>query len=328
MLQMLPEIVRDVVKGKGHIVLTIPFKKIVERNGDVKIDSVEELEAVVMSVYEKIPGEKWGDLFEFAILNKYGYPVTYEFADSIGKSPSRYMHLLKRPVQPGSTKTLVDNSPESKLFVFGETLVLENFGPDFKLDKLSFLLSEGLAKYQIRHIDYNAHGVREVDEESDFALVIPIKHRGSMCGYDFSQHIVQAEAEAIHAGVAENRRYSFVRDKLSKNPNFKIGITECGMTVIFFGQDEMLIFGDNYVHGGDANYMDVELIRLHFYITRVGSSSLNNKTVVLENVTWDLTRKGSCGPEKMYKNVETLADYNKLKAKFLAGMLINIYLQL
>jgi hypothetical protein len=313
-MQMHPKIIPEVVKGKGYLVLQIPFEDISGKHPRVSIDSLEELDAVVTSFCSKLVDADWGALFEYAIINKHGYPVTYEFAEIIDKTPMRFMHLIKRPVQLGSTKTLDNSTLESKLYLFGEALVKETFGDKYKLDKLSVLLSEPFAGYQPKHIDYKAHGVKADDEQSDYALMIPIQDKGSLCVFPYSQHLVHATAEAMDAGIAENRMFSYVRDKLEKNDNFNIDVDECKMKTIIFGADEMLTFSDNFVHCGDKNSAAVEHIRLHFYITRIGSSSLNNKTVVLENIVWDLTKNGPHSVEKIYKNIDTFEDYKKLKA--------------
>jgi hypothetical protein len=311
---MHPKIIPEVIRGKGYLVLPIPFREICASNPRVSIDTVEELDAVVTSFCSKLVDDDWGALFEYAILNQHGYPVTYEFAEILDKTPKRFMHLIKRPVQVGSTKTLDNDTLESKLYLFGEGLVKETFGEGYKLDKLSVLLSEALAGYQPKHIDYKPHGVKADDEQTDFALMITTGNKGGLYGFPYSQHIVHATAEAMGAGIAENRMFSYVRDKLEKNDNFKIDFDDCKMKTFFFGSDEMLTFGDNFVHGGDRNCEAVEHIRLHFYITRIGSSSLNNKTVVLDNLVWDLTKNAPQSVEKMYKNIETFEDYKKLKA--------------
>jgi hypothetical protein len=311
---MHPKIIPEIVKGKGYLVLPIPFREICARNPRVSIDTVEELDAVITSFCHKLSDDDWCALFEYAIINKHGYPVTYEFAEMLDKNPMRFIYLIKRPVQVGSTKTLDNDTLESKLYLFGEALVKVTFGEDYKLDKLSVLLSEAFAEYQPKHIDYKAHGVKPDDQQSDFALMITTGVKGGIYGFPYSQHIVNATSEAMDAGIADNRMHSFVRDKLEKNDNFKIDIDDCKMKSIFFGTDEMLTFGDNFVHGGDKNCAAVEHIRLHFYITRIGSSSLNNKTVVLENLVWDLTKNAPKSVEKMYNNIETFDDYKKLKA--------------
>jgi hypothetical protein len=200
------------------------------------------------------------------------------------------------------------------------------FGPSCKLDKASIILSEPLCNHQIKHIDFKPHGVKEIETETDFACTIPIRHTASMRGYSYSQHIVQANYEAEMARVEENQRLSFVRKKLNMNANFKIGINECNQIVIYYGTNEVLIFGDNYVHGGDKNYSSIEMFRLHFYIVRIGYASLNNKTVVLDKLVWELTRGLIPDSQEKRFDFETYQEYVVYQKKRAASKLAGIIL--
>jgi hypothetical protein len=330
---MHPDIIADVIKGQGHAVLKIPFNDMCTKFPGLIIDGVAELTAVVENFAHNLRDIDWSDLFQYAIIGKHGHPLTYEFAENLDKVPTRFIHTIKRPVQPGSTKTLVNDTPESKICCLGDALTECLFGSLYKMDKVSVILSEPLADRQVKHTDYKPHGVKTIDTETDFGCTIAIRHTASMRGYNYSQHIVQANFEAEMEGVAENQRLASVREKLKLNANFKIDINECNQTVIYYGTNEVFVFGDNYVHGGDENYSMFETLRLHFYIVRIGYTSLNNKTVVLDKLVWELTRGLTPDSQEKRFDFETYqqyADYqkkraaNKLAASKLAGILYYI----
>lgn len=308
--RMWQHVLAEVQNGKGFEVIKTPFEKLVQ-HGDVKIDCVDEFEACMQSVINSISDDEWSALFEHGIINKYGHAITYEFSENVDKVPNRFMYLLKKPVQPDSTKLLIDDTPISKLFAFGEALVKEIFGDDFKLDKISILLSEADARDQVRHIDYK--GRIPTDGDMDYALIMPFKFRASMALWPFSQFFVRATEQALNKGMDSNRMYSFVRDKINSNPECKINFDSCERKSVFFGTDEMLIIGENTVHGGDKNTMSVDAFRAHFYITHKSRKAPNNKTIVLENLVWDATRKGAQSIDVRYRNIETFEEYKEIR---------------
>jgi len=311
---MFAEALREVQNGKGYKVLKVPFAKISE-DCYVKIDGVEEWEACIEAIIKNISDEEWEMLFSHGIINKYGYAVHYEFSDNVGKEPTRYMYLLKRPVQPGSAKTLVDDSPSSKLFVFGEAMVEKIFGNDFKLDKILLLLSEADSPAQVRHINCKAHISKDNEGDMAYTVIMPFKFRGVMAVWPFSQFFVRATQEAINQGLDESRMHSFVRVKIESNPECKIDFDSCEKNSVFFGTDELLIVGENTVHGGEKNTMYVDVFCAHFYVSRKEKKSLNDKPVLLENLVWDLTRKGAQSVDIRFNQIETLEDYNRVLAK-------------
>jgi hypothetical protein len=311
---MFAEVLREVQNGKGYKVVKVPFAKISE-HGDVKIDGVEEWEACIEALIKNISDEEWEMLFAHGIINKYGYAIHYEFSDNVGKEPTRYMYLLKRPVQPGSAKTLVDDSPLSKVFVFGEAMVEKIFGNDFKLDKISLLLSEADSPAQVRHINCKARIPKDNEGDMAYTIIMPFKFRGVMAVWPFSQFFVRATQEAINQGLDESRMHSFVRDKIESNPECKIDFDSCEKNSVFFGTDELLIVGENTVRACEKNTMYVDVFCAHFYVSRKEKKSLNDKPVLLENLVWDLTRKGAQSVDIRFNQIETLEDYNRILAK-------------
>lgn len=305
---MRDEILREVCKGKGNIILNIPFAEL-STYAHVTIDNLGEFEAVIQDILDSLTDKDWLDLFERGIINKFGFPITYEFAHNLGDEAGRRMVVLKRPVQPGSTKTLVDDSAISRLYVFGDALTDELFGPDFHLNKISILISFPENDDQARHIDYKEHIVRDDYRDSDFAVVMAFKHRGNLIVYDYSQHIVHACAKADSTNVEDSQKYSIVREDLESNEHFKIGVHECERREVFFGTNEMLVFGDNFVHGGAANTMFIPVVKVHFYITKRSRKAPKNQTVVLHNIAWDLTRKGAASKDVIFKDIETRDEY-------------------
>ena len=305
---------REVCKGKGYVTVKIPYADLASKYPSLKIDDQEEFEAVVQSILDGLQEEDWLDLFEHGIINKFGFAITYEFAHNLGLNAGRKMVVIERPVQSGSTKTLIDDSPRSKLYVFGDALVDDMFGPDFRLSKISILLNEPDNEDQVRHIDYKGHIVRDNNyEDTDFAIVIPYKFRGNLIVYDYSQHIVHACEEVENAGVDVHAGYSIVSEKLQANENFKIGIYDCEKKEAFFGTDEMFIFGGNFVHGGAKNTMYIRVFKVHLYVTKKGRNAPDNKTIVLHNIVWDLTRKGATTREFVFKDLETEEEYSAYK---------------
>lgn len=308
---MRDEILREVCKGKGYIICKIPFAEIATY-ARVTIDDLAEFEAVIQDILDNFDESEWLDLFEHAIINKFGYPITYEFAHNLGMEPGRKMILLKRPVQPGSTKTLVDDTARSKLFVFGDAMAEEIFGADYHLAKISILLNEPDSEHQTKHSDFKPQIIKDDDySDSDFAVVIAYKHRGNLIAYDYSQHIVHTCQEVNDSRIEVNQGFSLVREKLESNENFKIGVHECVGKEVFFGTDEMMIFGGNFVHGGAKNTMFIPVHKVHFYITKKNRKAPNNQTMLLHPIAWDLTRNGPASKDVIFRDLETKAQYVK-----------------
>ena len=297
------QVYRQVVQGKGQIVIKIPIDEICDKY-DVSIKSVNDFQNTIKKIIDTISEDDWLHLFEHGIINKYGYAITYEFSYNLGKTANRFMYVLKRP-----NKTIALKPYEHMLFEFGDALVAEIFGDDYELDKISILMSIIKARMQVKHIDYTA---KLSDDETDFAIIFTFKHIATVSGWDFSQHIVRAAAIAKQR-VGEDANpatyLSIVREELRKNVNFEIDIDMCTRKDIHFGIDEMMIFGGNYVHGGAENHMDCQAIRVHYYVTRKGKPALNNRTIVLDNIVWALTRSDRDGDNVSFPQFETEIEY-------------------
>jgi len=313
---MLEEIRREVCKGKGHITIKIPFDKIAQYKS-VMIDDLDEFDAVMQTIIDGFEDDDWLHLFEYGIINKFGYAITYEFADTFGDTPSRRMILLKRPVQPGSNKTLVDDSALSKLFVFGDAYTQEMFGSDHQLAKISVLLNDvAETEDQVRHTDFKPRIIIDDNyDDTDFAVIIPVKVRGNLIIYEYSQHIVHACQKVEDASIDPNRGYGMVAEYLEANEHFKIGVHDCEAQEFFFGTNQALIIGGNVIHGGAKNTMFCKAHKVHFYITKKGRTPPHNQTVVLHNIAWDLTRKGSNAKEIVFANFVTEEQYAQYKQK-------------
>lgn len=299
------EVLREVCKGRGYKVVGIPFPSIA-KNPAVKIRNLNDYQAVVQKLIDSFTDQDWLDLFEHGIVNKFGYAITYDFAHNLGKECERFMVLLHRPA-------VIDDSPLSQMFVFGDELVKETFGDDYELAKISILMSPPEAQEQVRHTDYKGQPPSSDDKNTDFAVIVSYKVDGSVCVWDFSQHMVQTSAEI--KGEKDRRKHvSLMREKLESNGNFKIDFDSCEKKVVTFGPDEMLVIGGNTVHSGAKNTMYCTVYRVHYYVTRKGRKAPNNQTVVLDEVVWDKTRKGAESVDVVFSEFETAEEYAEYMA--------------
>ena len=310
---MFKDLIREVCKGRGYAVTDLPFVN-VAKNPALKIRNLTEYEAVVQKLIDSFSEEDWLDLFEHGIINKYGYAITYEFSHKLDKPANRYMILLKRPLQQGTKKPLVDDSPIGQMFLFGDELVKEVFGDDYELSKISILLSTPDAREQVRHIDYEAQLVCSDDKNTDYAIIVPFKHNGTVSVWAFSQHAVQASKEVKSLEKDKRKHVSLIREKLLNNGNFKIDFDGCHKRDVLVGPNEMLVLGGNTVHGGAKNNMHCSAYRVHYYVTHKSRKAPNNHTVILDEVVWDMTRDGARSVNVVYKECETVEDYEKYRA--------------
>ena len=133
--QRISPLIVEMVDGKGYAKTDIEWQEICEKYG-VDIDSSEEFAAVVkvladeahrayksMGPSQKIPDEVFKPIVECAVLCDRGYPINMVQAEKVGKAPGRFQAKVIRPLQPGSTKTLVDNSPQSRLCRFMDAYI-------------------------------------------------------------------------------------------------------------------------------------------------------------------------------------------------------------
>jgi hypothetical protein len=302
------EILHEVIKGKGAVICKIPIEAILKHH-NVKIKNAQKLQTNFKNIIDNISKDEWMHLFEHGIINKYGYPVTYEFSKFLGVKPSRQMYVLKRPSKNVCNSTIDILAKE--LYDFSDGLVYEVFGSDFKLDKISILLSEVDARDQVEHIDYEG---TEDDDDTDFAIIFTYKVVGCVNGYDYSQHIVHAceKAANITGSTDPAINMSHVRDELANNGK-NVSFDKCVRKQYFFGIDEMMIFGGNYVHGGAKNNAHCRTNRVHLYVSRKNYKALKNNTVVIDNIIWDLIRSTIQSVNFVFESIETREDYMKYK---------------
>jgi hypothetical protein len=218
-------------------------------------------------------------------------------------------YILKRPSKNVCNSTVDILAKE--LYDFSDGLVYEVFGSDFKLDKISILLSEVDARDQVEHIDYEG---TEDDDDTDFAIIFTYKVVGCVNGYDYSQHIVHAceKAANITGSTDPAINMSHVRDELANNGK-NVSFDKCVRKQYFFGIDEMMIFGGNYVHGGAKNNAHCRTNRVHLYVSRKNYKALKNNTVVVDNIIWDLIRSTIQSVNFVFESIETREDYMKYK---------------
>ncbi len=76
----------------------------------------------------------------------------------------------------------------------------------------------------------------------------------------------------------------------------------------------MLVLGGNTVHRGAKNNTHCSAYRVHYYVTHKSRKAPNNHTVILDEVVWDMTRDGARSVNVVYKECETVEDYNKYRA--------------
>ena len=303
--RMFRELVREVCKGQGYKVTDIPFVNVI-KNPALKIRNLSQYEAAVQSLIDSFTEKDWLDLFEHGIINKFGYPITYEFSQVVDKAPQRFMVLLKRPPK----KTTLDDSPLSQLFLFGDELVKEVFGSDYVLSKISILLSNPDAREQVRHIDYEA-----TLESSDFAIIVPFKFNGNVSIWPFSQHAVRASQLVKDSEPDKRKHVSLIRDHLLSNRNFGIDFDSCQKKDVLIGPNEMLVLGGNTVHAGAKNNMFCPTYRVHFYVTHISRKAPDNQTIVLDPVVWDMTRNGARSHNILFDECDTFDDYRKMRAE-------------
>jgi hypothetical protein len=316
------EWVKQIVRGLGYGVCRIPHVEIAKQP-NVFIQNHDDLQETLTGLIDEYKNDEWHTIFEHGILNKKGYPKTAKYSHVVGKDTNRYQMPIPRPVEPGSNKTAFDNSHKSKIWLWAYALCDVMFNSEEPAPKKSWFSGlfswkksanstrqevrykpVGLAllktiirgREQFRHHDMEAHCHND-EYGSDFAIVIPIKVRGSLCGWDYSHHVVHATECAKDLSLQKYRILSAVREFLKKNPNFKIEVDECGKKVIFFDIDEMCVFTGNFVHAGAENETFEDVYRFHIYIVRENADVITMRTFPPSDVVWDLTRKGAASED-------------------------------
>lgn len=232
-------------------------------------------------------------IFEKAILDKNGYPVKITFAKYLGKRCMRFQTKIAKPLQPGSTKLKIDNSPESRIYrfciKFVEVVVNKDSDVEYALSEVNALQSDPLAPAQTRHHDFERYSEQSLVEKPNASFVIAIGERASMNVWPYTQDITHACHKVEQGLVPPNKMYSQVRNILLNSPK-KINIDECKMQEVYFGVDEYLGFLDNTVHGGAPNHMEKTLFRLHFYVVRKDAVAPTSYTFFPSDLVWDVTR--------------------------------------
>lgn len=227
---------REILKGKGKIICKIPFEDIAVNHG-TDIKNMDDFQNVAEQIIAGITDSQWTYMQEHAIINALGYAIAYEYPHNVNRQSHSKMIFLER-------------SNECMLHSFGDGLVLEAFGDDFELCKISIVMSDVEAREGVQHINFPA---TLSDEETNYTIICTLKVMGNVCGWDYSQHIVRAVKRAQQKISAQDRvepaKYlSHVRELLEENMGFEIDIEGCVKRSNNFGLDEMMIIGGNYVH--------------------------------------------------------------------------------
>lgn len=303
--------------GKGFTIGEIPFREICE-DGYCDIDSCEELQTVVMSYLAKDKSKN--AIFETAILGNDAYPKRITFGKYVGKKARRFQTKIAKPTQPGSTKTKVDNSPESRLYRFCEKFVDVVINKDsdvpFMLSEVNILESGPFASNQTRHHDFNKYSNPMLINMPNSSFVFAIGERASMHIWPNTQDITHAAHSAEESLIPPNKILSEVR-KILKNSPKQIDINDCRMQEVYFGVNEFLGFLDNTIHGGAPNHMNKTLFRLHFYVVRKDAVAPTKYTFFPADVVWDITRNGAPKPEGIY--ISDIKKNPKLAKNFIFG---------
>jgi hypothetical protein len=305
----LSKTMRQMVDGDGYVKIKIPFTE--------DINSPEELAAVVKVLIDKAkktkippssfyPPEAFKPIFEHAILDEFGFAKeSPAFSEDIGQEPNRFQAKIVRPLQAASTKTLIDNSPESRIFQFCESIVENVMNKDsdvqYMLSELNILMSAPHGREQSRHFDFEDYSEPELIAKPNCSFILPIEHRGLFCAWPKSHHAVHAEHKVRSKLIPSSKAYSAVEEILTEKG---INMQQFEKQELLFGIDEMIGFLDNTVHSGACNYASVPVYRIHFYVVRKDCVSATEYTNMPYNIVWDITRKGA-------KSVDVYTDHIK-----------------
>ena len=289
------DLMKDMINDKGYAIRKIPFNE--------DIDSPEELTAVAIALINKaldvepdendeMPPHGSRPIFEHVLECNEGFASDLVMSEAVGKTPNRYQAKIMRPVQPASNKTLVDNSPESRLFRFCEHIVDKelNSGSDVRyiVSEVNIIETEPDGREQPRHHDFAAYSDRELESKPNCSFILPIEKRANLCVWEKTHKLVHAEQRLIKAHIPVEKRYSKLRSMLSD----VMDINRLHKEEIFFGTDEYCSFLDNFVHSGAKNRTLLSLFRLHFYVVRDDAVPPTQYTHIPSEVVWDLTRNG------------------------------------
>jgi hypothetical protein len=157
-------------------------------------------------------------------------------------------------------------------------------------------MSDPLADYQERHIDFEDYSNLELKKYPNFSVMLPYEERASACVWDESHHLVDAAHQVHSKLVPPQLAFSEVSHilKVQGKEHLMQGIP---MNEVFFGTNQMLLFLDNTMHSGAANHMNKKVFRLHFYVVRRNSIAPSLYTFFPSEVVWDLTRTGTMTPK-------------------------------
>jgi hypothetical protein len=249
-----------------------------------------------------IPENKFKSIFQYAVLSKRGYPSDLVHASTVGMNPNRFQAKIIKPLQPFSTKVIENTSVESRLYRFAQGFLDTQINPysdvPYDVHDMNIILSDPLADYQERHIDYEDYSDPKTKAYSNFSVILPYEERASACVWEESHYAVEA-GHKVHTGlVPPPIGFSQMSDIL-KEQGKEYLMEGMAMKEVFFGTNQMFLFLDNTVHSGAANHMNKKVYRLHFYVVRRNSEAPTKYTFFPSEIVWDLTRSGSLTP-KLY----------------------------
>ena len=293
-------LMQEMVEGEGFSIGTIEFEKICVKY-NVDIDSAEELAAVVNDIAKRaqqatdanksnvLPENGFRPIFEHFLLNERGYPAKVCFSSQILKQPTRFQAKVIKPLQPASTKVLVDNSPESRLYRFFNALIEDTLNVDsdtkYEVSEMSIIDSHPECEMQPRHTDFEEHN-RDIH---DCSFLVAIEERGSLCVCKNSHHLVAASNIVSDEMIPEAKAFSRVESMLQAKK--QLSLRDFKMETVYFGTDQFCCFLDTFLHGGAPNTMRKIVRRLHCFASRKGVVVQSNNTFFSSELVWDVTRQ-------------------------------------
>jgi hypothetical protein len=213
---------------------------------------------------------------------------------------NRFQAQIVKPLQPSSNRLLQDDSVESRLHRFCQAFVDTQINPHsdtpYDVADLNIIMSDPLADYQERHIDFEDYSNPQLKKFPNFSVMLPYEERASACIWDESHHLVDAAHQVHSKLVPPSLAFSEVASIL-KDQGKQHLMEGIAMKEVFFGTNQMLLFLDNTMHSGAANHMNKKVYRLHFYVVRRNSIAPSLYTFFPSEVVWDLTRQGSKTPK-------------------------------
>jgi len=301
----LSELMKSMVEGEGYAIGQIPF------NDD--IHNATELAAVAMAIIEKaekvtnndkgfMPINGMREIFEHAIIDENGYIKDLQSSFDAEKEAHRFQTKVERPLQPASTKTLVDNSPESRIYRFMEHVVNTelNAGSDVRyvVYEINIVKTLPSGREQPRHHDFAAYHDPELTRKPNCSFMLPINDRAHLNVWEGSHKLVHAENKLVIGMVPPASRYSHIRKAMNGKMKF---VKE----QLVFGTDEYCAFLDCLIHSGAASYnTERPTYRLHAYVVRMDASPSTLYTHIPSALAWDLTRDGAESSEMYYEPLQ------------------------